>query len=92
MLKRIGLPLLALAAMFAFMTPTQASAAVRFGVYFGGPAYVAPAPAPYAYPYAYAAPAPCPPRVVYTPAYVFPRMYYGRPYVRPYYYRGYYRR
>ena len=54
MLKKIGLPVLALAAGLMFV-PHQAKAAVRFGVYVGAPAYpvypyVAPAPvyvAPY---------------------------------------------
>jgi hypothetical protein len=48
MLKKIGLPLLTLAAMLIVMPAPQAKAGVRFGVYLGGPAYVAPAPV---YPY-----------------------------------------
>jgi len=56
MIKKIGLPLMALAAVLAFGAPKQADAQVRFGVGvgIGGPAYVAPAPyvAPYA-PYGY---------------------------------------
>jgi hypothetical protein len=49
MLKKIGLPILALAAVMAFAAPQKADARVRFGVSIGGPVYVAPAPAPYAY-------------------------------------------
>jgi len=60
MLKKIGLPLLALAAMLIVMPTPQAKAGVRFGIGIGGPVYVAPptvVPAP-AYPPAYVAPAP----------------------------------
>jgi len=67
MLKKIGFPLLALAAMLFAIPQPQASAAVRFGVYVGGPAYAYQAPVyppPYApnyyneYPtYSYPAPA-----------------------------------
>ena len=51
MLKKIGLPAIALLAMLSF-APHPAKAAVRFGVYVGGPVYTAPyyppvvAPAP----------------------------------------------
>ena len=56
MLKKIGLPMLAVAAGLLFV-PHQAKAAVRFGVYVGAPAYS------YVYPaYAYA----------YGPRYVAP--------------------
>jgi hypothetical protein len=48
MIKKIGLPLIALAAVLAFATPKQADARVRFGVAIGGPVYTA--PVPYAYP------------------------------------------
>jgi hypothetical protein len=71
MIKKIGLPLIALTAVLAFATPKQADARVRFGVGvgIGGPAYVAPYPSyasPYCGPYApcygpypgYAAPGP----------------------------------
>jgi hypothetical protein len=67
MLKKIGFPLLALAALLFAIPQPQASAAVRFGVYVGGPAYAYQAPVyppPYAphyyneYPtYSYPAPA-----------------------------------
>jgi len=38
MLKKIGLPVMALAAMLA-VAPHQAKAAVRFGIVIGAPAY-----------------------------------------------------
>ena len=50
MLKRIGIPVIALAAMLTLFGPHQASAATRFGVYVG-PSY--PVYQPYAYPYGY---------------------------------------
>jgi hypothetical protein len=68
MLKKVGLPLLALAALMMVIPAQKANAAVRFGVTVGGPAYAYPAyPGPYAYPYpgpyfnaypSYVAPAP----------------------------------
>jgi uncharacterized membrane protein YedE/YeeE len=74
MIKKIGLPLIALTAVLAFAAPKQADARVRFGVSIGAPVYVGPAPyVPYAYPgynpY-YAAP---------YPAYVAPGPVYGGP-------------
>lgn len=48
MLKKIGIPLLALAAMVTVVPAQKASAAVRFGITIGGPAYSYPV-APYAY-------------------------------------------
>jgi hypothetical protein len=65
MLKKIGLPLMALLGVLA-LAPHQAKAAVRFGVYMGAPAYTYPA---YPAPTYYAAP----PYVAVTPAYVYPR-------------------
>ncbi len=51
MLKKLGLPVVALAAML-FAVPHKADARVHFGVYVGGPAYPAyPAPDPYYNPY-----------------------------------------
>ena len=68
MLKRLGLPLLGLGAMLAFVTPHAAKAAVQVGVYLGAPAYAYPAPVdPYAYPYSYS----------------YPNGYYGPTYVAP---------
>ena len=69
--KRLGIPVLALAALLAMFTPTPASAAVRFGVYLGGPAY------PYAYQYGYP----------YSEPYYAPYAYGGYPYgyLNPYY-------
>jgi hypothetical protein len=75
MLKKIGLPIIALAGIMAFGAPRAAQARVRFGVAIGGPVYAAPA-APYPYPYAYG-PYPDP---YYAPAYVAPA-----PYVDPYF-------
>jgi hypothetical protein len=73
MLKKIGIPLLTLAAMLILIPAPQANAGVRFGVYVGGPAYVAPAPV---YPYAYPAPG------YYNayPAYPYPAPAYVYPY------------
>ena len=68
MLKKVGFPLLALAALLMIVPAQKANAAVRFGVVVGGPVYAYPAyPGPYAYPYSepyyngypqYVAPAP----------------------------------
>ena len=70
MLKKIGIPILTLAAMLILIPAPQARAGVRFGVYIGGPAYVATAPV---YPYAYPA-----------PAYVYPyATWRGHAYWRP---------
>src|SRR5208282_906388 len=61
-LKKIGLPILALAGMMMFLGTPKANAAVRFGVGIGVPyaysypypyAYGYPGYYPYAYPYAY---------------------------------------
>jgi hypothetical protein len=79
MIKKIGLPLLALTAMLAFATPKQADARVRVGVAIGGPVYAG--PVPYAYPYYgpynpyYAAPYPA--YVAPAPAYVSPSVGVG---------------
>jgi hypothetical protein len=80
MLKKIGIPLLTLAALLIVMPTPQAKAGVRFGVYLGAPAYVAPAPV---YPPAYVAPAPgyYNPYPAYAypvaPAYVYPYANWG---------------
>jgi hypothetical protein len=74
MIKKIGLPLIALAAVLAFATPKQADARVRFGVAIGGPVYTA--PVPYAYPnygYPYYSPYAAP----VAPYDVAPAPYYG---------------
>jgi hypothetical protein len=75
MLKKIGLPMMALAGILAFGAPRAAQARVHFGVAIGGPVYTAPvAPYPYGYGYApYVDP-------YYAPAYVAPA-----PYVDPYF-------
>ena len=79
MIKKIGLPLIALTAALAFATPKQADARVRFGVAIGGPVYAGPAPyAPYAYPSYnpyYAAPYPA--YVAPGPVYVGPSVGVG---------------
>ena len=51
MLKKIGIPLLALAAMVTVVPAQKANAAVRFGITIGRPAYSYPVD-----PYAYSAP------------------------------------
>lgn len=76
-LKKIGIPLIALAAMLAFVNPRPADAAVRFGVYLGGPVYPA---YPYAYPYSYYDPYYQPYAYPYSYGYAYP---YG--YASPYY-------
>ena len=83
MLKKVGLPLIALSGMLAFAAPKQADAQVRFGVSIGapvyGPAYVAPAPvSSYNYPYYdpyYVAPYPT--YIAPAPAYVGPSIGFG---------------
>ena len=76
-LKNISIPMLALAAILVLVNAHPADAAVRFGVYLGGPVYPA---YPYAYPYSY-----------YDPYYgtnVYPYSYgYAYPYgyASPYY-------
>ena len=50
MLKRIGIPGIALAAMLTLFGPSKADARARFGVYFGPPAYTVYQPYPYVYP------------------------------------------
>jgi hypothetical protein len=85
MLKKIGIPALALCAMTVLIPPQRANAAVRFGVFIGGPAYAYPAyPPPPVYYNAY----PAYPAYPYSaPVYVYPYRY--RPYWRSYEYRGY---
>ena len=73
MLRRIGLPLLALAAILMFATPKHADARVGFGV-FVGPSYPA---YPYAYSYPYAYP---------YPGYYYDPYYYPNAYSYPYAY------
>ncbi|HLJ16392.1 MAG TPA: hypothetical protein VKV15_17975 [Bryobacteraceae bacterium] len=75
MLRKLGLPVLALAALLTLAMPAPAKAGVHFGFYVG-PSYVVPAvpyayPAPYPYsyvpPYDYYAYPPYP-----GPAYIYP--------------------
>ena len=84
MLKKIGLPMITLAAVLAFATPRQADARIRFGIGIGGPVYTAPVPVnPYGYTYPYPA---------YGSGYYAPPAYsypytppvYVDPYVAPY--------
>jgi hypothetical protein len=58
MLKKIGLPMMALFGLLALAPLNQAKAAVRFGVFVGAPAYTYPVYPPYP--------------VVPAPAYVYP--------------------
>jgi hypothetical protein len=88
MLKRLGIPLVALLALLMIVSPTPANAKVRFGVgiYTGPPVYSYPA-YPYAYPYPYS-------DYYYDYGYgypVYPRAYgyYPRRYYAPsYQFRG----
>jgi hypothetical protein len=78
MLKKIGLPMAALAGLLAFGAPRAAQARVHFDVALGAPVYAAPvAPYPFAYPYAAPGPYGDP---YFAPAYVAPA-----PYVEPYF-------
>ena len=94
MLKKIGIPALALCAMMVLIPPPRANAAVRFGVFIGGPVYgypVYPAPPP---PPVYYNAYPAYPVYPYAgPAYVYPYRYgysyRNRPYWRGRDYRGY---
>jgi hypothetical protein len=71
MLKKIGLPVLALAFVLALSAPSRANAGVRIGVYVGPPVYSYPAPPPYAVPVdPYYDPGYYPPPAYYGPAYV----------------------
>jgi hypothetical protein len=79
LLKKIGIPVLALCAM-TLIQPKQANAAVRFGVFIGGPLYAYPA-----YP-----PPPPPPPVYYNPYPAYPVYPYAAP-VYAYRYRPYWR-
>jgi len=78
MIKKIGLPLVALTAVLAFGAPKSANAAERFGVSIGAPVYAGPAPyvpvAPAYSPY-YAAPYPA--YVAPAPVYVGPSVGFG---------------
>lgn len=78
MLKKIGLPLIALTACLTFVTPRKADARVHFGIAIGGPVYTAPA-----YPYAYSYPySPYGSGYYAQPAYPYG---YGYGYDAPYY-------
>jgi hypothetical protein len=81
MLKKLGIPTLALVAMLTLFSPAAANARVRIGVTVGSPYYYTyPAyssPYVYSYPYYYSYP---------RPVYVYPRYHRHR-----YYYRGYWR-
>jgi hypothetical protein len=76
MLKKLGIPVMALAALLLLFAPHPAKAEVHFGVYLGAPVYSYPAyPVdPYAYSYAYP----------YSDYYSYPYAY-ATPYVAPYY-------
>ena len=69
MLKKIGLPMMALFGLLAVAPLNQAKAAVRFGVYGGAPAYTYPVYPPYP--------------VAPAPAYVYPYAGWGGPGVGP---------
>jgi uncharacterized membrane protein YgcG len=75
-LRKLGLPILALAGVMMFVGTPKADAQARFGVYLGGPAY------PYAYPYPYGYGYP-----YYYDPYAYP---YGYSYPYPYYGGGFF--
>src|ERR1700730_12451548 len=77
LLTKIGIPMLALMALLAFVAPRTADAAVRFGVYLGGPVYPT---YPYVYSYPYYDPYYGPYAYPYAHGYAYP---YG--YANPYY-------
>ena len=84
MLKKLGTPLLALAAILA-VAPAPAKAEVRFRVYLGAPVYTAPPPAPYYYePYPYDSPYSSLPYYSYPPAYTYSRPIFTYPRDRDY--------
>ncbi len=86
MLRRIGLPLVALAALVVLLAPSPAAAKSHFGFgVFVGPSYpVYPYDYTYPYPYSY-------PRYYYDP-YYYPYAYYSYPaygyWGGSYYWRG----
>jgi len=72
MLKKLGIPTLALVAMLTLISPPTANARVRVGVTVGSPYYYTYNPYVYSYPYYYSYP---------RPVYVYPRWhrhYYRR--------------
>ena len=85
MLKRLGIPILAFAAMLC-ISPKPAEARIHFGVYLGGPSYYAPPPGPYYY-----SPYPAYP-YYYAPYYSYPSYYRNRSFYPYGGYRGYYGR
>ena len=79
MLKKIGFPMLGLAAMLMLAPLPKASAGVRAGVVVGGPAYAYPSyPDPYAYPYSYPNYYAYPAYPYSAPSYVYPYGGYWR--------------
>ena len=73
MLKRVGIPMLALGAMLLVLPAKQAKAGVHFGIGIAAPTCVAPAPV-YRQPYV----APAPDYDYYAaPTYVYPYTNYG---------------
>ncbi len=84
MLKKIGLPLFALAAAVILILPPQASAAVRLGVYVGGPVYAYPAYPAYPPPVCYNAFSVYPAYSCPAPVYI-----YRYPYRRGHEYRAF---
>ena len=74
MLRKIGIPLLALVAFLLVISPPQASAKWHFGVYVGPPVYTYP-PAPYVYGYPYSYPYPPYSRYYVQPGYAYPYGY-----------------
>jgi hypothetical protein len=77
MLKKLGIPTLAVIAMLAIVGAAPAQAGVHFGIGIGGPVYTYPSPYAYSYPYGY-----------YNPYPYYSTPYYSAPYVYPY--GGYY--
>ena len=76
MLKKLGIPTLALIAMLTLISPPTANARVRFGVTVGSPyyyTYQAPYPYVYSYPYPYYYSYP-------RPVYVYPSWHRHRHY------------
>jgi uncharacterized membrane protein YgcG len=70
-LRKLGLPIFALAGVMMFVGTPKADAQVRFGAYLGAPVY----PYAYSYPYGYGYPG-------YYDPYAYP---YGYSYPYPYY-------
>jgi len=79
MLKKLGLPMIALAGLLTFAAPQKADAKIHFGIGIGGPVYTAPVPPAYPYNYNY---------YPYDYGYAYPYVAPAYPYAYDYPYYG----